>query len=681
MKYNYESFFSDRFVNNAHREKLFNDILMNKTMEVFHKKLPSLGLDEREGQQDMAFDIMEETIGGRKHLLVEAGVGIGKSFAYLIPLFLYFQRRLQTTIIISTSTISLQEQLYNDINDLSKLMHHRVDVVLAKGMNHFICRKRLYRKRLTKYNKLFKKYFKDNKFDKKDYPPDFVDRYWNEVCVSKCEFLNCEYYESCGFVDMRNRMKNIKGFILCNHDLLIVNSNKRLNRQKTLMANAEFVVIDEAHNLEEKARTALKEEWSYYKINNLINNSKKILNKRSGCLNLLYKLDGIIRNIFILINNQVIEETDKNINVNFDSGRFHIIITDKMKNMIEEVSKIVNGLYKDLQLVEVHRNQEDIQDELIEGYEDFRRFLRSITLENSDKIFWIEALSNNKKYNSLVINSCLKNLDEILRQMFFDTIKFTTILTSATLTSQSNGAEEERYRYFMESVGFELSNDTFLSEPKQSPFNYDENTILYCPNDMPHPTASHKEFISKSLDKIIDLLKITDGKALILFTAKDDLNEVYKGLNEKELPWDIIRQSANSSQVETLNNFKFNVKSVLLGTGIMWEGINVPGNTLSNLIIVRLPFPVPDPILEYKASKVRSPLMEVYLPEMILKLRQGIGRLIRGFEDKGIISILDSRLSDKSRVEYRDTVLEVLNIKNRTSNIEDIEKFAGKLKI
>jgi ATP-dependent DNA helicase DinG len=203
--------------------------------------------------------------------------------------------------------------------------------------------------------------------------------------------------------------------------------------------------------------------------------------------------------------------------------------------------------------------------------------------------------------------------------------------------------------------------------------------MIYYAENLPHPTKSRQEFNQKGVKLAIEILKITEGRGLMLFTAKTDLDEVYDILCKENLPFKILRQNRNSSQEKVLDDFRKDIHSVLLGTGAFWEGIDIPGESLSNVIIFRLPFPVKDTIIEYKheiaEEKGRSPIMSVEVPEMIIKLKQGIGRLIRNASDKGIVSIIDPRLGSTFPNEYQETVWRSLPIKNRTSDIKELKKF------
>lgn len=199
--------------------------------------------------------------------------------------------------------------------------------------------------------------------------------------------------------------------------------------------------------------------------------------------------------------------------------------------------------------------------------------------------------------------------------------------------------------------------------------------MIYFCDDLPHPTRDHEAFIEKGVERLIQVLNISQGKALVLFTAKTDMEEVYAALQSRNLPYKILIQQNGASQERVLQAFRNDVNSVLLGTGAYWEGISIEGKSLSNLVIFRLPFPVPDPIIEYKASIAKDAMMDVRVPEMIIKLKQGIGRLIRNFSDTGIVSIIDSRLRDTQPERYHDITWNSLPIHRRTTDLQEIEAF------
>ena len=233
--------------------------------------------------------------------------------------------------------------------------------------------------------------------------------------------------------------------------------------------------------------------------------------------------------------------------------------------------------------------------------------------------------------------------------------------------------------YFMNSLG--CPDNVCVSEPKKSPFDFDKHTMLYVSNKLPCPNKHNRnKYRNEAISEIVKLLEVTHGKTLILFTAKDDRDYVFKKLSNMGLPYKIMVQSSDSSQEHRLERFQNNVNSVILGTAAYWEGINIKGESLSQVIIFKLPFPVPDPITEYKMANKECPLLEVAVPEMIIKLKQGAGRLIRSSEDKGIVSILDPRVSSRLKTAYREDTLASLPEKNSTEDISELKEFWNSIK-
>ena len=320
-------------------------------------------------------------------------------------------------------------------------------------------------------------------------------------------------------------------------------------------------------------------------------------------------------------------------------------------------------------LFKIRRGLADLEKKL--GYELISlAFLQELCNIQKENIIWLESDSE------LTFCICKKDIRRDISRLLFKQ-DVCTVLTSATISSSSVGKPAERCRYFLEALDFPTEIGV-VSEPKKSPFDYDKNTMLYVSPNMPYPGHSkeeRKQYADAAISEIIKLLAVTNGKALILFTAKSDMSYVYGRLTNEKLPYKLFIQNDSSSQKRRLEKFRTDTNSVILGSGTFWEGINIEGESLSQVIIYKLPFPVPDPINEYKMSLSKDPIMEVAVPEMIIKLKQGAGRLIRSAADKGIVSILDPRVNSKSKAAYREMVLNVLPEKNRTESIDELQEF------
>jgi ATP-dependent DNA helicase DinG len=350
-----------------------------------------------------------------------------------------------------------------------------------------------------------------------------------------------------------------------------------------------------------------------------------------------------------------------------EAERFSLDFNDEINNLIEKQSSIINSIYNIIGLYYDDSNATETMRQAVNEFEEILTFFKNIK-DSESYLVWLE-----KKARKIELYVCPKKIDRITKRLFFSHSR-QTILTSATLSDRKGGTEEEIYNYFVKNTGFPYSeHHGILATPQPSPFPYDKNALIYYTSNLPHPTDERDLFIEEGTKIVVDLIKISGGKALILFTSKEDMNLVYQKLFEIGLPYKILMQSPGSSQEDTLNAFREDISSILLGTGAYWEGIDIKGISLSNVIIFKLPFPVPDPIIKYKCSIVNDKLMEVLVPEMIMKLNQGIGRLIRSSTDKGIVSIIDPRLSKESK--YNDIVWMSLPIKNKTDSITELKHF------
>ena len=662
------------FTNETKNTKL-KDLTLDQQLEslvwnFFIEKIPRLGFEQREGQEDMALDICN-SIAEKQHTVIEAGVGIGKSYAYIVPL-LYYNKLFNKPVIIATSTIALQEQLIEDIKRVSSYINYRPEVILAKGMTHFACKKRAeeflkpkVQKGLDENAETLYRYIFGGKVDRRFINMDIDEELWSNVNVEMTDHSRCKYFKSCRFMDLRKDMLTTDGVVLCNQDLLTVHLQKLRRGQKGLLnPKADLLVIDEAHNLEEKVRTSLIESFSKASIRSILIEGKNGI-KDNAIKEHIYEkikeLMGLINSVFIELNKQINYQMEKSENPE-DIEKFFVNLYS-IRSFIGKAEGIVKYIYNTLKRSGDNSVPEDILDEI----ENLKNFLREMNNPKSNYLFWLERNRHTK------IFACPKNMDKEIKSLYFDKMK-TTILTSATIANKHEGTEKEIYEYFIRSTGFPVK-DGFLALPKESPFPYNKNAILYYKENMPHPVKEREKFIEAGANEIERLIKITEGRALILFTAKSDLNQVYNILKERNIGYRLLRQRESSSQDELLHEFKENENSVLLATGTFWEGIDVPGKALSNVIIFKLPFPVPDPIIEYKRNNCEDFLMDVSVPLMIVKLRQGVGRLIRKQNDKGIVAILDSRISDGSKSRYKDIVFNSLPIKRKTNDIDMVKRF------
>ena len=627
----------------------------------------------REGQQDMSFEIVDALIHDQ-HFAVEAGVGIGKSFGYLVPVLLY-NKKMKKPVIVATSTIALQEQLWDDVHDVMPLLNTDPEVILAKGQTHYLCHKRA-NEYLSMDGAVIPKELADGIEEgfqeRKQFPPFLPQNIWDKVNIQRFSMRNCGPCEKkCLYYAIRSQLRYTDGIVLCNQDFLTAHLRQiRRGQDGLINRDADLIVVDEAHNLDDKVRSATTERINQGKILGLIKSATNEVkpSDRQNVYAEANEAQRAIRTFFDCLKAQVQQQINNAQQDMRYADRFFFDDSAESIDLLRSMVDATKNAALSIQIYasfEYHGRSTAASDDLDELTENLTEMIEEL----DDYLLWIE-----RKGSQAELVYCPKNTREITKRLYFSG-KARTILTSATLTNTTEGSLEDQYAYFISNTGFPTDEHGRLSEPKPSPYPYDEHSMIYYCDDLPHPTKEHEAFIEQGVQRLLEVLDISGGKALVLFTAKSDMEDVYSILSQKELPYKVLMQQSGSSQDQVLKEFRENTNSVLLGTGAYWEGISIEGKSLSNVVIFRLPFPVPDPIINYKASIADDALMDVNVPEMVIKLKQGIGRLIRNFTDTGIVCIIDRRLRDEPAERYHDIAWSSLPIKNRTKSLDELRRF------
>ena len=625
------------------------EIPLKDTVQRFFDKAEENCLERRDGQREMTQEVTDAILG-RYPLAVEAGVGIGKSFAYLVPAVLNFFRE-RRQVIIATSTIALQEQLESDLHTVLKMLGVKAEVIVATGMKNYICRRKLMKKLLRHgcYDEMLisiKEKVDDGKSCRKDMQLDIPDDTWDKICINNYGEYCADCYRKCecAYHQMRQRLRDESCFVICNQNMLIAHLiNEDKGSAPIFNDNVRTFIIDEAHNLEPKFRDAFTKSLTKPQIVGEIKAAARKINDPKLGKDLIDKIKLLFRFLKADIHRQQSEADG-------DMQTFYY-------NKATEIRHLLNDITADMAKLEKQAK--------------YRLYCSDFLLEmcepDGEKLIWLD------NSDELKICVCKKDIKADISKLLFRK-GMSTVMTSATISTGGM----EGYRYYLDSIGYPRNTD--VSEPKLSPFDYDSKTMLYTSAALPYPSVDAKDdYRRRSIAEIVKLLNITHGKTLILFTAKEDMEYVYKRLSYMKLPYKILMQGKGSSQEYLLGKFREDTDSVLLGTGTFWEGINVEGEALSQVIIFKLPFPVPDPIVDYKMSLVEDRVREVAVPEMIIKLKQGAGRLIRSSSDKGIVSILDPRASSRENKQYRPRILDALCEKNCTEDIIDLAEFWDRL--
>jgi ATP-dependent DNA helicase DinG len=635
------------------------------------------GYEERPEQIRLAQAINEST-SHKQHLIAEAGTGIGKSFAYIVPAVNWALQNKKKAV-ISTYTISLQEQLVQKdipfIKDVSKM---EFSAALAKGRGNYICRRRLNHARrrgttlfedINHINVLEEIYLwsletPDGSLSGMEQAPP--RELWEMICSDSntCTGNHCPHFKTCFHQLARRRMFGCD-LIIVNHALLF--SDLAVRQQGgSILPKFNVVILDEAHNIEQVASTHFGLRLSNFQVNFLLN---RLFNPKTekGVL-------AVHRNRFNL---KLIDKAHQAKETFFEevlgffdtqqsssNGNGRVFSPDAFANVmsgpLNELSTNMNELAK---------NMEDEQDRLeITSYAGrCREFAASAQLFVSqnleDCVYWVEGSFRHQNRRAVACAAPL-NIGPTLKKTLFDPCD-SVVMTSATLSIQNRKANDNKsnntgFDFFTTRLGLEKFQTLQLG----SPFNYPEQVKVYVEAYLPEARMQEQEFLTGATKAIKKYLRQTKGKAFILFTSFKQLHQMEQNLqkfcDQHELL--LLAQGKGKDRSSLLEKFRRDTNSVLLGTDSFWQGVDVPGESLSNVIIVKLPFSVPDhPLLQARLEKIRdkggSPFFDYQLPEAILKFKQGFGRLIRTQTDKGIVVILDSRVVTKN---YGQAFLNVL---------------------
>ncbi|MBK3939389.1 ATP-dependent DNA helicase [Staphylococcus haemolyticus] len=616
------------------------------------ENMKNKGWETRYGQETLMYDVFD-AYDSRENLIVEAQVGIGKSFGYLIPGIL-ISKSTKKPLIVTTSSIQLTEQLVNDIQQVEEILHISVDCIVGKGVTNYPCFKEIHRKNLSKLNLMEALDIANNGLTKQTVRETNLK--WNQISTNNCIMSKCHYKNECAYFKMRNKLKEGNRYIrlneykpkviIVNQDMLMMNFKKlTFGKESLIYDDPCMLIVDEVHNLEEKQRANMTKTI----------NSKTVINKikeganRVGSRSRYLKNIKMIEDWFNLQKDSAKSEIYKNGNC-LSTGRVDIkpVSHHQMAKLISMTKEIVEEF--DVNNIVVFKQSSLVSNEQLEIANNLLILFKNLQ-NNSDKyIFWTEIT----KQDQIDISFCPNNIAETLRKTVFST-SYPVVCLSATITNKTNN--ENSYEYIKEIIGFK----GYEEDIKYNDFPYKESR-LYIPPNLPKFDKRDVKYYEEIGKHIFELASQNKGGTLILFTAKDDIDGVYNDLSKRKFNKTIYVDDGSKSQNEIIESFK-KTKGVILGTGVFWEGIDLKNELLTLLVIVRLPFPTIDPITKYKITKLNDSNEAVIVPEMIIKLKQGVGRLVRTKQDKGLLVLLDSRMN-KPIYKHKEAVLDALPIKN-----------------
>jgi DNA polymerase-3 subunit epsilon/ATP-dependent DNA helicase DinG len=627
-----------------------------------------------------------------QHLLVEAGTGVGKSLAYLVPAA-EFALHNNTRVVISTNTINLQDQLiHKDIPDLCAALHFDLRAAVLKGRANYLCPRRLelMRRRgptssdeLRVLAKVLVWQMQGGSGDRTGInmtgPAEREvwlhlsaedDGCTSEVCLER-QGGGCPFY-------LAKQAAQAAHLLVVNHALLLTD----VAVGNRVLPDYQHVIIDEGHHLEDATTGALSFRLTQMDLERLI---REIGNSNSGVLGQLLAAakDQARPSDFALLTQRVERATDLAWRLQEQAHGFFEALSNFIDQQREgqgesiyvqqerllpssrtlpgwddvEISWSTGGntLKQLLTLIgELQKGTADLYSAGVEALEDslgnlgslYRRLAEAESMVDalvfeptSDSVYWVESNPNTKR---LALNVAPVHVGPLVEKYLWHE-KRSVILTSATLTANHD------FSYIRESLSADEADELALG----SPFDYQSSALLYIPSDIQEP---HQPNYQQQVEETLTALcKASGGRTMVLFTSYAQLKRTAKAIKrrleslEESERITVFEQGEGSSPNSLLDAFKSTARAVLLGTRSFWEGVDVPGEALSVLVIVKLPFDVPtDPLVAARSDTFEDAFNEYQLPEAILRFRQGFGRLIRSASDKGVVVLLDRRVLSKS---------------------------------
>jgi ATP-dependent DNA helicase DinG len=625
----------------------------------------------RRGQLQMA-QAVEQALEEKRHLIVEAGTGTGKTLAYLLPVIRSGKR-----VIISTGTKNLQEQLFHkDIPFLEQALfpngEGKLKVCYMKGRNNYLCRKKLYD--LTDQPALsgleeIEHYRAIAAWEKTTQSGDGAElaslpeasALWHKLDARSdtCLGHKCSAWDRCFITEMHRRAME-SDIIIVNHHLffadLSIKQQAEYGPDAGILPEVGAVIFDEAHELESVAGSYFGVAVSNVRFEELCRDVEASL-QRNHLLSV--SISGAVKSIRerALFFFALLPQGDR---------RFAF---ENRQEFLEENGDEFLGLQQSL--ARLRAELESLPSKPEEVFSFARRVQElqvqmGFLMESEDRntVFWIERRRGGRDKLNVFLQATPIDVSPILKACLFDKLE-TAVLTSATLAVGGG------FEYMRQRLGLEHVRETVLP----SHFDYENQALFYVPPDLPDPRTP--QFPSKAADRIRRVLEITRGRAFVLFTSYAQMKDVHQRLLG-ELEYPMLLQG-DGPKTALLEEFRLTPHAVLFATSSFWQGVDVQGEQLSCVIIDRLPFAVPsDPVVAARVKAIDADggnaFFEYQVPSAVITLKQGFGRLIRSLHDHGLLVLLDNRILKK---QYGRVFVESLPPYRRTTDIGQIEEFFG----
>ncbi len=614
-----------------HNKEDFPDKLSEWIGDVFYDILPEYGYEVREEQIFTAFQLADAFCDKRVHL-AEAGLGTGKTFAYLLTALAY-ARFSGKPVLIACAATALQEQLAGpkgDIQTLSDILGLEIDVRMAKDPRQYICDVRVDESRSLSARKPnaisneIDQWLEKTKHGERSEMPLVPDRVWKHIGWD--ESMSCDMCSSSGFcklVKAREHYRSAKDLIIADHGIFfddLWTRDERLDDDKLpILPSYSGVIFDEGHKVILPAATRAGQYIIKEEMDNIILTLDQIEGPREALVSIANRLEQACSGFFITLNRCVIADEH--------SDRLALRVDDTLFKAADNFYSALDILLFEIQ-VEQELYLESLPVSLLHKYEVvIERAMMALDRfgvnKSLDVITWVDQRDGSFW---VVPRDLIKMLDIHLFQK-----QLPVVFTSATLSNEGD------FSYLIRTLGLKSPTCSTVG----GSFDIEKQVVVFLPQ---HLTDSHEDVsFSLKLEKLVSLLKINRGRALVLTNSLDEVCKIRRALKGNQLPFEILWEDRGEGGY-LVRQFREKVSSVLMGSSF-WEGIDVPGEALSLLIVWQLPFPSLDPLIEVRRKEAQDEgldsVITVDYPEMGLKLKQGCGRLIRTKDDHGVIVIME----------------------------------------
>ena len=614
--------------------------------------------EPRESQIEMA-RIVDEAFAKHQHVAIEAGTGTGKTLAYLIPALRSGRR-----VVISTATKSLQEQIFQkDIPFLQRNFAPNLKAALMKGRANFLCRHKVHQMEgqpvlkgideIDWFSQIrdWEKVTQTGDRSELTFLPDDAEL-WNRIDARSdlCTGNKCPEFQRCFITAMHQRAEEAD-IVIVNHHLFFADLAIRRDDFGSILPEYSAVVFDEAHEIEDVASDYFGRQISSYRFEELARdteNTLRILRIEAPQLRkILTRMKEKSRAFF----EKFPEREGRYPFEPAERGAF----LERNREAFDDLTAAVKATESELNALK--QKPEEVMS-LSRRASEARKEI-AFLLESQEKsyVYWYE-----RRGRGVFLAATPIDVSQILRERLFEQFD-TVILTSATL------AVEGRFDYMKQRLGIQPAKETVLPQE----FDYPEQALLYIPQNL--PDVRNATFGEQAAKEILQLLEISKGRAFCLFTSYAQMRDLYERVSGRAR-YPLLLQGT-APRPTLLEKFKTTPNAVLFATSSFWQGVDVPGTQLSCVIIDRLPFAVPsDPIVAARVRALqedgRNPFAEFQVPEAVLALKQGFGRLIRSKTDRGILAILDNRIQ---RMQYGRIFLESLPGYATTQDLAAVSRF------